>query len=84
MSHIGPIRVSLRPMKELLKSNDLVLISYVMHLLAEHGIEALVFDEHMSAVEGSIGALPRRVMVEEDDFQRSRNLLGKDALTKSA
>jgi hypothetical protein len=83
MSHTGPIRVSLRPMKELLKSNDLVLISYVMHLLAEHGIEALVFDEHMSAVEGSIGALPRRVMVEEDDFERSRNLLGKDALTKS-
>jgi putative signal transducing protein len=60
-----------------------VLISYVMHLLAEHGIEAVVFDEHMSAVEGSIGALPRRVMVEEDDFERSRNLLGKDALTKN-
>jgi hypothetical protein len=83
LSHIGAIRVSLMPMKELLKSNDLVLISYVMHLLAEHGIEALVFDEHMSAVEGSIGALPRRIMVEENDFERSRNLLGKDALTKS-
>jgi hypothetical protein len=51
--------------------------------LAEHGIEAVVFDEHMSAVEGSIGALPRRVMVENDDFERSKNLLGKDALTKS-
>jgi hypothetical protein len=83
LSHIGAIRVSLTPMKELLKSNDLVLISYVMHLLAEHGIEALVFDEHMSAVEGSIGALPRRIMVEENDFERSRNLLGKDVLTKS-
>jgi hypothetical protein len=83
MSHMGSIRVSLPPMKELLKSNDLVLISYVTHLLAEHGIEAVVFDEHMSAVEGSIGALPRRVMVENDDFERSKNLLGKDALTKS-
>lgn len=83
MSHIGAIRVSLPPMQELLKSNDLVLISYVKHLLAEHGIEAVVFDEHMSAVEGSIGALPRRVMVENDDFERSKNLLGKDALTKS-
>ena len=70
-------------MQEILKSNDLVLISYVMHLLAENGIEAVVFDEHMSAVEGSIGALPRRVMVENDDFERSKNLLGKDALTKS-
>jgi hypothetical protein len=83
MSHIGSIRVSLPPMKELLKSNDLVLISYVTHLLAEHGIEAVVFDEHMSAVEGSIGALPRRVMVEDENFERSRDLLGKDALTKS-
>jgi hypothetical protein len=83
LSHILLIRVSLQPMKELLKSNDLVLISYVMHLLAEHGIEAVVFDEHMSAVEGSIGALPRRVMVEENDFERSKNILGKNVLTKS-
>jgi Putative prokaryotic signal transducing protein len=83
MSHIGAIRASLPPMQELLKSNDLVLISYVMHLLAENGIEAVVFDEHMSAVEGSIGALPRRVMVENGDFERSKDLLGKDALTKS-
>jgi Putative prokaryotic signal transducing protein len=83
MSHMGAIRASLPPMQELLKSNDLVLISYVMHLLAENGIEAVVFDEHMSAVEGSIGALPRRVMVENDEFERSKELLGKDALTKS-
>jgi hypothetical protein len=83
MSHTGAIRASLPPMQEILKSNDLVLISYVMHLLAENGIEAVVFDEHMSAVEGSIGALPRRVMVENDEFERSKELLGKDALTKS-
>jgi hypothetical protein len=66
---------------ELLKSNDLVLISYVMHLLAEEGIEAMVFDEHMSAVEGSIGALPRRIMIGRDDLDRSRDLLGKNVLT---
>jgi hypothetical protein len=68
-------------MVELLRSNDLVLISYVMHLLAEEGIEAMVFDEHMSAVEGSIGALPRRIMVDKDDFKRSKDLLGKNVLT---
>jgi hypothetical protein len=68
-------------MVELLKSNDLVLISYVMHLLAEEGIEAMVFDEHMSAVEGSIGALPRRIMVDKDDLKRSKHLLGKNLLT---
>ncbi|HYM99666.1 MAG TPA: DUF2007 domain-containing protein [Aestuariivirgaceae bacterium] len=68
-------------MVELLKSNDLVLISYVMHLLAEEGIEAMVFDEHMSAVEGSIGALPRRIMVDNDDLKRSKDVLGKNVLT---
>ena len=70
-------------MRELIKSNDLVLISYIMHLLAQEGIESMLFDEHMSAVEGSIGALPRRIMVGEDDFERARALLGNDVLTKS-
>jgi putative signal transducing protein len=70
-------------MVELLKSNDLVLISYVMHLLAEEGIEAMVFDEYISAVEGSIGAFPRRIMVDNDDLKRSKDLLGKNVLTIS-
>jgi hypothetical protein len=71
-------------MTELLKTNDLVFISYVVHLLGEHGIEAIVFDEHMSAVEGSIGALPRRIMVGEEDLERARKLLGKDVLTNGS
>jgi hypothetical protein len=69
-------------MIELLRTNDLVLISYVLHLLSEAGIEALVLDEHMSSVEGSIGALPRRIMVGEEDLERSRILLGKNVLTR--
>jgi hypothetical protein len=77
------VAVLLADMVELLKSNDLVLISYVMHLLAEEGIEAMVFDEHMSAVEGSIGALPRRIMVDNDDLKRSKDVLGKNVLTIS-
>jgi hypothetical protein len=68
-------------MIELLRTNDLVLISYVLHLLSEEGIEAMVLDEHMSSVEGSIGALPRRIVVEEEDLERSRLLLGKNVLT---
>jgi hypothetical protein len=71
-------------MTELIKTNDLVFISYVVHLLAEHGIETMVFDEHMSAVEGSIGALPRRIMVGEEDLERARKLLGKDVLTNGS
>jgi hypothetical protein len=68
-------------MVELLKSNDLVLISYLLHRLAEEGIAARVFDEHTSAVEGSIGILPRRVMVEEDDLEQAKRILGNIALT---
>jgi hypothetical protein len=70
-------------MVELLKSNDLVLISYVIHRLAEEGIEAMLFDEHMSSVEGSIGALPRRIMVGEDDLARAMAVIGNDVLTNS-
>jgi hypothetical protein len=68
-------------MVELLRSNDLVWISYVLHLLQDAGVTAVVFDEHTSAVEGSIGALPRRIMVEEEDLPRSQRIVGNVALT---
>ena len=45
-------------MKELLRSNDAVLISYVSALLEEEGIGFMVADTNMSVLEGSVGALP--------------------------
>ena len=62
-------------MREVLRTNDLVLISYALHVLSEAGIAGHVFDTHTSAIEGSIGALPRRIMVEEDDYRAARRLL---------
>lgn len=62
-------------MKELLRSNDPVLLSYVSALLKEAGIAFIVLDTNMSIMEGSIGVLPRRVLVEEDEIDRARNLL---------
>jgi hypothetical protein len=59
-------------MVELLRTNDLVLISALRALLAEEGIEVFVADEHMSSLEGSVGFLPRRVLVGEPDLQRAR------------
>ena len=59
-------------MKELLRSNDAVLISYVSALLEEEGIDFMVADTNMSVLEGSIGALPRRVLVASDEFARAR------------
>ncbi len=55
-------------MMELLRSNDLVYLSFVSHVLEEAGIDHLLLDGHMSAVEGSIGAIPRRLIVAEEQF----------------
>ena len=51
-------------MEEVFRTNDLVKLSYVEHLLQEAGIDYFVADRHISAVEGNIGAFPRRVMVQ--------------------
>jgi hypothetical protein len=62
-------------MIELLRTNDLVLISAVRAILAEDEIVVVVADEHMSSLEGSVGFLPRRVLVGDDDLARARRLL---------
>ena len=62
-------------MVELLRTNDPVRLSWVMALLADARIESIVFDTHTSIVEGSIGALPRRLMVGDDDVSRARRVL---------
>ena len=65
-------------MEELLRTNDLVLISYVEALLRDSGIAALVVDQNMSVIEGSLGVLPRRVLVGRDQIAAARKLM-KDA-----
>lgn len=62
-------------MKELLRSNDPVLISYVSALLEQERIDFIVADLNMSVLEGSIGALPRRVLVESDKIVQARHIL---------
>ncbi len=59
-------------MIELLRTNDLVLISRIEALLAEHEIDVFVADQYMSAMEGSLGFLPRRILIDEDDLSRAR------------
>jgi hypothetical protein len=67
-------------MREVLRSNDPVELSFIVVLLRDAGIEALVLDEHMSVLEGSIGAIPRRVTVAEEDFLAARALLSDAGL----
>ncbi len=62
-------------MVELLRTNDPVLLSWLVALLADSRIEAVVFDSHTSVVEGSISAIPRRLMVINEDEARARRLL---------
>lgn len=62
-------------MVPLLKTNDMVLISYVEALLGEADIGHLVLDGNMSILEGSIGIIARRVMVTEDDLGAAIRLM---------
>lgn len=62
-------------MKELLRTNDAVRLSFLEALLRDAGIESLVLDQHASLVEGSIGAIQRRLMVAEADHRRARAVL---------
>ena len=62
-------------MKEVLRSNDPVLISYLQHVLNDAGIEVFVMDLHTSIVEGSLGILPRRLMVLDEDETTAQRLI---------
>ena len=62
-------------MKELLRSNDAVLLSYVSSLLEGDAIGFMVADSNMSVLEGSIGILPRRILVEGDKIGQARRIL---------
>lgn len=62
-----PRNLSLR-MKELLRTTDPFLITRATDLLASEGIIAFPLDQHMSVLEGSLGILPRRLMVADRDF----------------
>lgn len=61
--------------KELFRTNDPVLVSWTEALLAGEGVPVFVMDAHMSVLEGSAAAIPRRVMVGDDDFARARTLV---------
>ncbi len=62
-------------MVELLRTNDLVLISRIEAILLEIGVSVFVADRHMSAVEGSLSFLPRRLLVLDKDVSAARAAL---------
>jgi hypothetical protein len=62
-------------MIELIRTNDLILLGFLEGLLAQAEIPVLVADRHMSAMEGSIGVFPRRLLVPEDHAAQARRLI---------
>ncbi len=67
-------------MRELVRTNDAVLISAIEALLKSAAIAHLVVDQNMSVMEGSIGIFPRRILVGEDEVDAARRLLEEAGL----
>ena len=61
--------------RELVRTNDIVLVSAIGALLDGANIHHLVLDQNMSIIEGSLGVLPRRILVHEDDNHLAREIL---------
>lgn len=71
-----------KTLKELLRTNDVVLLSFLEARLKGEGVEPFILDMNASIVEGSIGILPRRLMVIDEDFDRAK-AISKIALKES-
>jgi Putative prokaryotic signal transducing protein len=62
-------------LRELIRTNDAVLITAIEALLNGADIPHMVVDQNMSVLEGSIGIFPRRILVGDDEAQAARRLL---------
>ncbi|TDR33736.1 putative signal transducing protein [Aquamicrobium defluvii] len=62
-------------MIELVRTNDAVIISFVEALMRDAGIACLVADQNMSVMDGSLGILPRRILVDADQVEAARKIL---------
>ena len=62
-------------MEELLRTNDITVIAYANAILAGSGIDVFELDVNISVLEGSIGILPRRLLVRSDDLTKAQQLM---------
>lgn len=62
-------------MRVIATSNNPVRLSFLTALLADAGIETILLDTHASIMDGSIGAIPRRLCVASADHERARRVL---------
>ena len=62
-------------MHEIIRTNDAVLLSFAQSLMKDAGISCMTADQGMSILEGSLGMLPRRLLVESDRAEEARRIL---------
>lgn len=62
-------------MEELFRTNNPVTLSFAEVLLRDAGIEVMIADQHMSILDGSIGVLPRRLLVDSDRIDEARQII---------
>jgi Protein of unknown function (DUF2007). len=69
------LKCEIGSMRELIRTNDAVLLSFAESLMRDAGIHCMIADQTMSILEGSLGLLPRRFLVEEERADEARNIL---------
>jgi hypothetical protein len=62
-------------MKELLRTNNAVFLSWITAVLRAEGVDPIVFDAHSAVMDGSISAVRRRLMVADEDYERARRII---------
>ena len=67
-------------MKELLRTNDSTIVAFTQALLRADGIKCFELDVHMSILEGSIGVMPRRIMVADEHLFLARAILNDNEI----
>ena len=67
-------------MRLLIATNDIVTLSFAQTLLGEADIPCFVFDQHQSSIDGSIGVIPRRLMVVDEDWDEAVEVLEENGL----
>ncbi len=67
-------------MKAIIKTTDPLMVSFVIDLLDQQGVKAFEFDQNFSVMDGSIGVIPRRIMVIDEELNKARRLIREAGL----
>ena len=65
-------------MQILIRSNDIIYLTWVKSILSHNNIEFFVLDESMASTEGNISAIPIRILVDDDDLKKAKYLISQN------